>query len=293
MNLAIWIDGLNDGLTNMSIDESLAIEAGLQQNAILRFYGWSQATLSLGYFQKHLDRQQFAKLADLPFTRRLSGGGAILHHHELTYSLAMPVASQSKSAASEMYCQMHSAIQAAVGNLGYELQSAACKIGTERSLKRSEQQFMCFERRADIDLVLGNAKIVGSAQRRIGDVVLQHGSILLAASEFAPTLRGMLDGVVSSVPASLTSMGASQESSTGHEQIYLGLSSDAFSKRVETFRNDLAGEIVRALEPHLLGCLGLGRACTMIDDRMVVIVESRAADLQATKYATSGWLYQR
>src|SRR5689334_22732481 len=75
---------LADGPTNMAVDETL-LEAAAAGTASLRFYGWSAATLSLGYFQRAADR-----LVALPWVRRPSGGGAIVHHLEVTYCLALP-----------------------------------------------------------------------------------------------------------------------------------------------------------------------------------------------------------
>ena len=76
-----------DGATNMSADEAL-LESAVRGVASLRFYTWAAPTLSLGYFQ-HADVRD-ANLARLPWVRRSTGGGAIVHHHELTYALALP-----------------------------------------------------------------------------------------------------------------------------------------------------------------------------------------------------------
>src|SRR5436305_12637428 len=78
-----------DGPANMADDEVLLRSAASGQPS-LRFYGWREATLSLGYFQSAARRLDAPLLRDLPFVRRPTGGDALVHHHELTYCLAVP-----------------------------------------------------------------------------------------------------------------------------------------------------------------------------------------------------------
>src|SRR5262245_12000420 len=81
-----------NGPQNMAADEVLLHSAAAGQ-ASLRFYGWTEATLSLGYFQHSTRRLDDPLLRELPFVRRPTGGDALVHHHELTYCLAVPSAS--------------------------------------------------------------------------------------------------------------------------------------------------------------------------------------------------------
>src|SRR5688572_3671775 len=85
------IDPPARGAWNMAVDELLLEEACRGARA-LRLYQWSEATLSLGYFQAAAERTEHTASRDCPLVRRASGGGAIVHHRELTYCLAMPVA---------------------------------------------------------------------------------------------------------------------------------------------------------------------------------------------------------
>src|SRR4051794_38575411 len=78
-----------DGAGNMAADEVL-LQAAAAGMAGLRFYEWSKATLSLGYFQPAAERLHDVKLAKLPWVRRPTGGEALVHQHELTYALALP-----------------------------------------------------------------------------------------------------------------------------------------------------------------------------------------------------------
>src|ERR1051326_1065531 len=78
-----------DGPQNMAADEVLLHSAAAGQVS-LRFYGWTEATLSLGYFQHAARRLDDPLLPELPFVRRPTGGDALVHHQELTYCLAVP-----------------------------------------------------------------------------------------------------------------------------------------------------------------------------------------------------------
>ena len=86
----LFLDGAAAGGWNMAADELLLEQASDTGQASLRIYSWSEPTLSLGYFQSHADRQTHAPSRDCRLVRRRSGGGAILHEHEITYALAIP-----------------------------------------------------------------------------------------------------------------------------------------------------------------------------------------------------------
>src|ERR1700690_2091076 len=84
------VDPPGEGAWNMALDEALLEAAQNEGIATLRFYSWREATLSLGYFQGAADRRLHQASADCASVRRASGGGAILHDCELTYSIALP-----------------------------------------------------------------------------------------------------------------------------------------------------------------------------------------------------------
>lgn len=166
-----------DGPTQMAADEVLLEHAIAAGRPALRFYTWDPATLSLGYFQAYADR-----LTTLPVVRRPTGGGAIVHHHELTYGLALPPGPAQKG--KNWTCRMHDVIRDALGAFG-----VAAASGCGQEIGRGA--FLCFEHQTPGDVLLGNHKVVGSAQRRRAGGLLQHGSILLAASPFAPQRLGI------------------------------------------------------------------------------------------------------
>jgi lipoate-protein ligase A len=181
----------------MAADEVL-LAAAVEGVASLRFYAWDPPTLSLGYFQRADERLADPRLAALPFVRRASGGGALVHHHEVTYALALPPGSQWQ-AGEPWPCRMHHIIQAALADLGVAAATHGC------AEEREAGAFLCFRHQTPGDLLAGDFKVVGSAQRRQRGAILQHGGILLAASEYAPHLPGLRElAGVNLAPTALT-----------------------------------------------------------------------------------------
>ncbi len=171
----------------MALDEALLEAADTDGIATLRSYRWSQPTLSLGYFQRAEERHGHAASRDCPMVRRASGGGAILHDAELTYSLAIPTSDRLAAAARGLYDLIHSALVEAIAEMGVPV--SVCG----NSASQPNPPFLCFQRHGPGDIMLGKAKIAGSAQRRHRGAILQHGSILLAASDRAPELPGLAE----------------------------------------------------------------------------------------------------
>ncbi len=176
------------GAGNMAVDEALLEAARLTGLVSLRFYRWREPTLSLGYFQKQLPAGLPADLLKLPCVRRLSGGGAILHHHEWTYSCSLPSSHRLASEPLRLYELVHREIVDFLSE-----QDISANFRGQTCSGCSEQPFLCFGREDPRDLVLGQHKIVGSAQRRRRGAILQHGSILLKRSPFADIYPGLCD----------------------------------------------------------------------------------------------------
>jgi lipoate-protein ligase A len=215
------------GPLNMAADEAL-LHSAVGGVASLRFYGWSEPTLSLGYFQPAADRLADPLLAKLPWVRRATGGAALVHHHEVTYSLALPPGREWQGGES-WACRFHHVVTAALAAAGVKTRSVVC--GQEAKLG----PVLCFLDQTPGDLVAGPtcslppcggglgwgvkrlrthsptphpgpppqggreeegatpAKVVGSAQRKQKGALLQHGGILLARSEYAPRLPGLAE----------------------------------------------------------------------------------------------------
>jgi lipoate-protein ligase A len=199
------VDPPLEGAWNMAVDEALLEDAADRGTATLRFYQWREPTLSLGYFQPYQQRFSHAASRDVALVRRLSGGGALLHDRELTYSLCLPAAHPMARQSAELYHVVHrAAIRVAAR---WNLQASL--VGEHAMLTPSEEEpFLCFSPRNAADVVLaasgtdtGDAKIIGSAQRRRRGAVLQHGSLLLGASAAAPELDGVNDLCVGPISA--------------------------------------------------------------------------------------------
>lgn len=173
----------------MAVDEVLLESAVVEGTPSLRTYGWTPATLSLGYFQSVAERDAHSASSAAPLVRRASGGGAILHDHELTYSLALPADHPAVRRPERVYDLVHGSLITWFAQRG--IAAVSCEPVAE--VQHSAEPFLCFERRAVGDLLVDGWKIVGSAQRRHRGAVLQHGSILLHKSDFAPELPGVID----------------------------------------------------------------------------------------------------
>src|SRR5688500_11588427 len=154
----------------MAVDEALLMSAAERGAPTLRFYGWSEPTLSLGYFQAHGERDRHAASRDAALVRRATGGGAILHDRELTYSFAAPITDRLSADVEQLYHAFHESLIAALAELG----TAASLFDSPVLNARGSEPFLCFQRRTRGDVLLGDYKIVGSAQRRHHGAVLQH-----------------------------------------------------------------------------------------------------------------------
>jgi lipoate-protein ligase A len=172
-----------DGFGNMARDEVL-LESAVAGCASLRFYGWTEATVSLGYFQPERLRHSDDRISNLPYVRRPTGGATLVHHHELTYALALPAEVLCHNRESWLL-RMHRIISAALATLGVPVSLQSLTEGPPAA------GALCFQQLTCGDVLLRSAKVVGSAQRKQRGALLQHGAILLARSPYAPALPGI------------------------------------------------------------------------------------------------------
>lgn len=169
-------NGSKKASLNMAIDEAIAESVG-KGLAIptLRFYGWNPPAVSIGYSQKieEIDQEE-CLLKNYDIVRRPTGGWAILHDRELTYSIISPTDSPlfSKNVLNT-YKTLHQGILIGLKKLGL---IPAMVSGRD---KKGDKSPACFCSPSIYELTVGGKKIVGSAQRRWQKVILQQGSILL------------------------------------------------------------------------------------------------------------------
>ncbi len=166
------------GPVNMARDEALLAQVGEGvAPPTLRLYQWDPPTISLGYFQHYAEYESLPPPAgELAVVRRQTGGGAILHDLELTYSLALPLDHPLLAKGpNNLYEVAHDAIITSLAELGIE----SSRGGVTDDSGAAKGPFFCFARRHCYDVLIGQDKFVGSAQRRTKTAVLQHGSIIL------------------------------------------------------------------------------------------------------------------
>ncbi len=163
------------GAENMQIDNDLledAVKNNLQE-PVFRLYGWSPACVSLGRNQRSdfID-ENLLKENNIDLVRRLTGGRALLHDNEITYSYVCPVSSlKSGENVTNSYKEISQILIEGFKKLGIELD-----FGGERKPKGHLDYCMLVSTGAD--LCYEGKKLIGSAQFRKSGYILQHGSIL-------------------------------------------------------------------------------------------------------------------
>lgn len=189
------------GAENMALDCALLHRARRSGEVVLRVYGWLHPTLSLGRNQRAAGLYHRARAHELgvAFVRRPTGGRAVLHHREITYSITAP--EHALGEAAESYSRINRLLLTALGALGVDAEPASAGPAPRPGTAP------CFACPVAGEIVVGERKLVGSAQLREHGALLQHGSILvdddqdlasLVLAEPAPsppeaaTLRGCL-----------------------------------------------------------------------------------------------------
>lgn len=186
------------GADNMALDEALMARAAVSGEWVLRVYSWSSPTLSLGRNQTARGRYDLDRVRErgLGVVRRPTGGRAILHHREITYSVTAPVAGAGDLR--EAYERINRLLLAGLIQLGV---SAAVAHPVARAA--SPGMSPCFDEPAAGELTLDGRKLAGSAQWRSDGALLQHGSILVADDQSALAELAIGGQTVVPTPATL------------------------------------------------------------------------------------------
>lgn len=184
----------------MAVDEAVAHTVGEGRvPPTVRFYGWSRPTVSLGYLQRSEGAVDLAacRRLGIDIVRRPTGGRAVLHARELTYSVAVPLdGAWGDLSVAESFSRVGEALVAGLLRLG-----VAATIGDGKSERSNlPRTGVCFQLRRMPAILVSGKKLIGSAQRRWRRSLLQHGSILLefdAAVQRAvfPAWRDSVGGV--------------------------------------------------------------------------------------------------
>lgn len=259
--------GPGDGAWNMAVDEALleALVAGAGQPT-LRLYAWQPPAVSLGFFQPLDESISLTEIAARGFglVRRPSGGRAILHKDEVTYSVTVPegLIPDGQSVMGS-YRSISRGIEAGLALLG-----VGATLADRKDMPRMKAEGLptvCFAKAARCDMTVAGRKIVGSAQTRRRGVIMQHGSVPITITP-AEHLAVMPGG------------GTDEASQRQLLEVACGVA-DAVGRPV-TY-----DELCAALAEGFADRLGLRLRPGPLSDWE----EARARELRDTKYATASW----
>jgi lipoyl(octanoyl) transferase len=264
---ACWrliVDGAADGARNMAIDEAIldAVVEGKEQPT-LRLYAWSPPCLSLGRNQPLGDVDlEACRAAGADVVRRPTGGKAILHTDELTYSVALP-AGDPRAAGDvvEGYRRLSEGLLAGLRRLGL---AAVPADGEKR--QGAQPGPACFETPSNHEITVGGRKLVGSAQWRTRGGVLQHGSL-------------PLEGEITRIVEYLAFPEAERQAQRRALRARACTLEEALGRRVPF------AEAARSLAEGFAEALGV----TLIPGGITAEEEAQANALYHTRYATGEW----
>jgi lipoate-protein ligase A len=169
MRVRLITQDANTPPMNMAIDEALLIS----ELPVLRLYRWNPPGLSIGYAQSVKEiNTTFCTENNIALVRRITGGSAVLHEHELTYSVIMGEEFLSRSVLLSAR-KISEGIMRALELLGI---SASRQTAPARTMRTAA----CFDEPSWYEILVNGRKIVGSAQRRVRGKVLQHGVLLIS-----------------------------------------------------------------------------------------------------------------
>jgi lipoate-protein ligase A len=181
-----------DGSWNMAVDEYLFLSLTKEPHTILRFYAWKNPTVSLGCSQDVLEVAdvEFCKKNGIDIVRRMTGGKLVLHHNEVTYSLASSDIKIFTANLADSYRLISEALMNGLKKLGLvpSLASPAPQEYVRGNLP-------CFSYPSRNEVEVGGKKIIGSAQKRAGTKFIQHGSIPLEEDDDLLASISFLEGV--------------------------------------------------------------------------------------------------
>lgn len=186
-----YIDsGPNIGAYNMAVDEELLARAQAGEVVpVLRFYGWDPPAVSLGRFQ-HLESAVNADACrrhGFDIVRRITGGRAVLHRQELTYSIAARADNPLfPSTVLGTYKVIATGLLVGLQNLGIPAEMVSRGSRHAALVEKKAKDPACFSSPSWYEILVNGKKIIGSAQRRMRGAFLQHGSILV---DYDPALE--------------------------------------------------------------------------------------------------------
>lgn len=267
--------GIGSASYNMALDEAILMQVSEGFSPpTLRFYRWDKPTISLGYFQRTKREIDLEALARKQFSlvRRMTGGRAVLHDKELTYSIIVPGDHElARASVVESYRMVSMGLQEGFQQLGLQAQVVSLADESMRDKFRSLGSAACFDSPSWYELVVEGRKIAGSAQVRAHGGLLQHGSLLLdlCADDLFDVLvfrsedhRDLLRKEFDSRAVSVNQL-SSQDVS--------------YEEAAEAFRKGME----------------LGLPCKLIPEEVTAKEKEIAIQLQKEKYEADEWNFRR
>lgn len=192
--------GPHDAFFNMAADEVLLFRMKEEDaRPVLRFYTWSRPSITIGYFQKVVDEFDLSTCESRGWdvVRRLTGGRAVFHHQELTYSIVLPrSAPGAAGSVLESYRMLSGGLLTGLRLLGLDAELVSLRTKRRRRRPAGGRSPNCFHSASWYEITVEGKKLVGSAQRRMPYGILQQGSILISMAgqeEFDEVLRRSSD----------------------------------------------------------------------------------------------------
>lgn len=261
------------GAANMAVDEALAEAAAAGESPpTLRFYRWQPPAVSLGRHQPVADVDE-AKVAELGYelVRRTTGGRAILHTDELTYSVAAPRDDpRMAGGVMDAYLLISNGLLAGLSAVGLEAEKAGGDVRAGRDVSAA-----CFEVPSAYEITAGGRKLMGSAQSRRRGYVLQHGSLPLVGD-----ITRLVDTLVLSPDAA-----QQLREQLGARACTLAQALDVAEESPLLDFHRVAAAMADGLADAL--------AVTWKPGHLSAAENRRAAELLRTRYADSAWTRHR
>jgi lipoate-protein ligase A len=173
----IWPCQSFSGAFNMQADHILASEmSNILRRPLLRFFTWKPYCISLGFHQKSEEIDlDLCRRKKIDLVRRPTGGRAILHAEELTYSVIYP---SQETDVTNFYRLVHLPFLNALQDFGISAEFEKTQADFRQAYKTEKSQ-ICFATSAQNEVEIEGKKLIGSAQRIYENAILQHGSVLL------------------------------------------------------------------------------------------------------------------
>jgi lipoate-protein ligase A len=193
---SLWrllIDGPSTAARNMAIDEAILRVADKhpeESKPTLRFYQWEPSAVSIGYGQRiaEFDLNDI-RSNGYGFVRRVTGGGAIFHHHEMTFSFVASITDGDAPAdTGKVYSMLNEGLVAGLKLAGADVRQRGC----EDACTNNTAAF-CTTRTSPYDIVCQDRKLIGTSQRWTKRVVLEHGFIPLEPNPMTPEVLPLCD----------------------------------------------------------------------------------------------------